>query len=215
MSSTLQTLVPLLDSANTWLLWEAAMQSYLEAQGLWCHMQKGPPSPITADAKPEDQRYYDEKLDKFEEADSKAKGSIKLHLHQSITSQIKTEKTAKEIWDNLLKTYGVPGPSMAYVELRKVISIVAPNNANPTPAVNVMITRFSRLEEMNFEIPKKIQCLILLARLPSAMDYIVQRSNRMGSEEWDKMEPATLRSLVLLHWEQHSGKKLPQQQQKA
>ena len=207
MSSTLQTLIPLLDSANTWLLWEAVMQSYLETQGLWHHMQKGPPSPLQADAKLEEQRYYDEKLNKFEEADSKAKGSIKLHLHQSITSQIKAEKTAKEIWDNLAKTYRVPGPSMAYVELRKAISIVVPNNADPTPAVNAMIAHFSRLGEMDFEIPKKIQCLILLAQLPSAMDYIVQRSNGMATKEWDEMEPATLRSLVLLHWEQRSGKK--------
>ena len=163
MSSTLQTLVPLLNGANTWLSWEAVMQSYLEAQGLWRHMQKGPPSPLQTDAKPEDQRYYDEKLDKFEEADSKAKGSIKLRLHQSIASQIKTEKTAKEIWDSLAKTYGVSGPSMAYVELRKAISIVVPDNADPTLAVNTMIAHFSRLEEMNFGVPKKIQCLILLA----------------------------------------------------
>ena len=212
MSSTLQTLVPLLDGANTWLSWEAAMQSYLEAQGLWRHMQKGPPSPVSTDAKPEDQRYYNEKLDKFEEADSKAKGSIKLHLHQSIASQLKAEKTAKEIWDTLAKTYGVPGPSMAYVELRKAINIVVPDNANPTPAVNAMIAHFSRLGEMSFEIPKRVQCLILLARLSSTMDYIVQRSNGMDSDEWDKMEPATLRGL---HWEQCSGKKPQQQQQKA
>ena len=191
------------------------MQSYLEAQGLWRHMQKGPPSPPQADAKPEDQRYYDEKLDKFEEADSKAKGSIKLRLHQSIASQIKSEKTAQEIWDSLAKTYGVPGPSMAYVELRKAISIVVPDSADPTPAVNTMIAHFSRLEEMNFGVPKKVQCLILLARLPSAMDYIVQRSNGISTKEWDEMEPATLRSLVLLHWEQRSGKKPQQQQQKA
>ena len=47
------------------------------------------------------------------------------------------------------------------------------------------------------------------------MDYIVQRSNGMATKEWDEMEPATLRSLVLLHWEQRSGKKPQQQQQKA
>ena len=215
MSSTLQTLIPLLDGANTWLLWEVAMQSYLEAQGLWRLMQKGPPAALQTDAKPEEQKYYDEKLDKFEEADSKAKGSIKLRLHQSIASQIKTEKTAKEIWENLAKTYGVPGPSMAYVELRKAISIVIPDNTDPTPATNAMIAHFSRLEEMNFGVPKKKQCLILLAQLPSAMDYIVQRSNGMSTKEWDEMELATLRSLVLLHWEQHSGKKPQQQQQKA
>ena len=58
------------------------MQSYLEAQGLWRYMQKGPPAALQSDAKPEEQRYYDEKLEKFEEADSKAKGSIKLRLHK-------------------------------------------------------------------------------------------------------------------------------------
>ena len=190
------------------------MQSYLEAQGLWRLMQKGPPSLLQMDAKPEEQKFYEEKLDKFEGADSKAKGSIKLRLHQSITSQIKSEKMAKEIWDNLAKTYGMPGPSMAYMELKKAISIVVPDSTDPTPAINAMVAHFSRLEEMSFEVPKRIQCLILLARLPSSMDYIVQRSNTMSTEEWDKMTPATLRTLVLLHWEQCSGKKPQQQQQK-
>ena len=37
----------------------------------------------------------------------------------------------------------------------------------------------------------------------------------MSTEGWDEMELATLRSLVLLHWEQHSGKEPQQQQQKA
>ena len=191
------------------------MQWYLEAQGLWRLMQKGPSAALQSDAKPEEQKYHEEKVDKFEEADSKAKGSIKLHLHQSIASQIKAEKTAKEIWESLAKTYRAPGPSMAYVELRKAIGIVIPENSDPTPTINAMIAHFSRLGEMNFEIPKKIQCLIFLAQLPSAMDYIVQRSNGMSTKEWDEMEPATLRSLVLLHWEQRSGKKPQQQQQKA
>ena len=213
MSSTLQNLVPLLDGANTYLAWESAMQSYLGVQGLWHHKPKGPPVSPTADAKGEDLKYYDEKLDKFEEADSKAKGSIKLRLHQTIASQIKSEKTAKEIWDKLADTYGNPGPSMAYIELKKVINILIPENTDPTPAVNTMMAHFSRLEEMKFEVPVKIQCLILLARLPSSMDYIVQKSNAMKVDDWDKMLTGDLRTLVLLHWEQHSGKK-PQQQQK-
>ena len=185
MSSTLQTLVPLLDGANTYPAWESAMQSYLEVQGLWRYMLKGAPTSPAADTKAEDLKYYDEKLNKFEEADSKAKGSIKLCLHSSITSQIKSEKTAKEIWDNLAKMYGMPGPSMAYVELKKAIGTLIPDSSDPSPAINAMVAHFSRLREMNFEIPKKIQCLILLARLPSSMDYIVQRSNTMSIEEWN------------------------------
>ena len=215
MSSTLQTLVPLLDGANPWMSWEPAMQSYLEAQGLWCLMRKGPPSPLQGEVKLEEQKFYEEKLDKFEEADSKAKGSIKLRLHQSIASQIKSKKTAKGIWDNLVATYRMPGPSMAYMELKKTISIVIPDSADPTLPINAMVAHFSRLEEMSFAVPTKIQCLILLTRLLSSMDYIVQRSNTMSAEEWDKMTPATLRALVLLHWEQCSGKKPQQQQQKA
>ena len=63
------------------------MQSYLEAQGLWRLMQKGPPAALESGAKPEDQKYYDEKLDKFKEADSKAKAAtlrslVLLHWEQ-------------------------------------------------------------------------------------------------------------------------------------
>ena len=143
MSSTLQNLVPLLDGANTYMLWELAMQSYLEAQGLWHYMLKGPPSPISPDAKGEELKSYDDKLDKFEEAGSKAKGSIKLHLHQTITSQIKAEKTTKEVWDKLADMYGKPSHSMAYVELKKAINIIIPNSADPTPSINGMMTHFS------------------------------------------------------------------------
>ena len=214
MSSTLQNLVPLLDGANTYLAWELAMQSYLEAQGLWRYMLRGPPSAISADVKGDKLKSYEDKLDKFEEADSKAKGSIKLCLHQTIASQIKAEKTAKEIWDKLADTYGKPGPSMAYVELKKAINVLIPENADPTPAVNTMMTHFTWLKEMKFEVPANIQCLILLARLPSSMDYIVQKSNAIKAEDWDKLIMEELRAWTLLHWEQHSGKK-PQQQQKA
>ena len=68
---------------------------------------------------------------------------------------------------------------------------------------------------MKFAVPEKIQSLILLARLPSSMNYIVQKSNSMSSDDWDKIKSTDLRTLVLLHWEQHSGKKPQQQQPKA
>ena len=191
------------------------MQSYLEAQGLCRFMLKGPPLPPTADLKGEELKPYEDKLDKFEEADSKAKGSIKLCLHQTIASQIKTEKTVKEIWDKLADTYGKPGPSMAYVELKTAINVLIPENADPTPVVNAMMSHFSRLEETKFEVPARIQFLILLARLPSSMDYIVQKSNAIKAEDWDKLSMGDLRTMTLLHWEQRSGKKPQQQQQKA
>ena len=191
------------------------MQSYLEAQGLWRYMLKGPPASPGANIKGDELKSYDDKLDTFKEAESKAKGSIKLGLHQMIASQIKTEKTAMEIWTKLADRYRKPGPSMAYVELKKAISILVPKNADPTPSINAMMSHFSQLEEMTFEVPAKIQALILLTRLPPTIDYIVQKTNTMSSDEWNKMKMSDLRTLVLLHWEQRSGKKPQQQQQKA
>jgi len=87
-ASTLHNLVPLLDGANSWHKWETAMQSYLESQGYWRHMQKGAPEEVTVATS--DDGYaaavaaYENKLEKWEDANAKAKGCIKLRLHPNI-----------------------------------------------------------------------------------------------------------------------------------
>ena len=122
---------------------------------------------------------------------------------------------AKEMWEKLVETYGKPGPTMAFVELKKALNVTIPENANPSPAINALVSHFGRLEEMNFTVPNKIQVLILLTRLPSTMDHIIQNANTRDMKDWETVDIASVRPNILLAWEQRSGKKPQQQQPKA
>ena len=131
--SSLHQLVPELKDASGWQAWEATMQSYLESQGIWRLMQKDKPTlpkeePTDPDKMPRIQILID-RFEKWEEADSRAKGCIKLQVHFTIANQIKSLETAKEMWNMLVETYGKPGPTMAFVELKRALNIQIPENA--------------------------------------------------------------------------------------
>ena len=216
---SLHQLVPELKDASGWQAWEASMQSYLESQGIWRLMQKDKPTlpkeePTDADEMPRIQILIN-RLEKWEEADSRAKGCIKLRVHFTIANQIKSLETAKVMWNMLVKTYGKPGPTMAFVELKRALNIQIPENADPSPAINALVSHFGRLQEMNFLVPNKIQVLILLARLPPSMDHIIQNANTRNMKDWETVDIASVRPNILLAWEQRSGKKPQQQQPKA
>jgi len=124
---------------------------------------------------------------------------------------VKALGTAQEMWEKLAETYGKPGPAMAYIELKKAINVKIPENADPTPAINTLISHFGNLESMNFKVPHKIQLLLLLAQLPPSMDYVAQKCNM--EKEWDNIKLDDLRKVILLHWEQRAGKNRQQPQQ--
>jgi hypothetical protein len=95
---------------------------------------------------------------------------------------------------------------MAYLELKKAINCQIPDNADPSPAVNNLLNNFKRLKDMEFAIPDKIQILILLARLPPSMEFVV---NTASNTDFDEIRMDRVREMILLQWEQKSGKHQP------
>jgi len=77
-----------------------------------------------------------------------------------------------------------------------------------------MTQHLGRLSQMGFEIPKKIEVLILMAKLPPSMEAIAQELNR-EKEDFDDLTINSVRRMILLSWEQRSGNRRPQQQQGA
>ena len=49
-----------------------------------------------------------------------------------------------------------------------------PDNQDPYPSINKILTHFMCLKEIGFEISEKIQVMMFLAKMPSTMETIVQ-----------------------------------------
>ena len=49
-----------------------------------------------------------------------------------------------------------------------------PSNSDPSPSLNKMKAHFMRLREQGFEIPEKIQAMMILCKAPTHMETVVQ-----------------------------------------
>ena len=242
MTSQLTTLVPVLQGPHNYHEWAPRMQSYLMAQGYWRTMNKPRPPTVvlqsTTEERPkastsksillEDEgeteeivttnadevTAAEEKLEKWEDNNDKAKGAITLRLSSAIAFQHQSLTTALGIWVSLSETYGQPGPIGAYIELKKALDVRIPSNADPSPAYDRIVTHFGRLSEMGYEIPANIQAILVMARLPAELDSIAQAACMEGSTS--KLDIAHIRRALTVYWEQKNGKKSQQGgQQKA
>ncbi|KAF5342911.1 hypothetical protein D9758_015409 [Tetrapyrgos nigripes] len=81
----------------------------------------------------------------WDEKNNKAIGSIKLRLSPAIRQKVLGMTSAKEIWTTLKKTYGKPGVSAVYTDFKRATSIIIPNDANPSAAVELIRMHFDRV----------------------------------------------------------------------
>ena len=163
MSSTLNTYVPVLDSTN-YQEWAARMQSYLMSQGQWRVINKSAPSEVKDEAGSVTNQSA---LDDWEENISKAVGNIRLRLHHTIAYQFNTEENVADLWTALAAKYGKPGVSRAFMEFKGAMDATIPNNSDPQPAIDKMSAHFTRLKDIGFEIPDRVQAMMYLSKAPS------------------------------------------------
>ena len=93
---------------------------------------------------------------KWDENNIKVVGNIHLCLHHTISYQFNDEESAKTLWVNLKEQYGQPGPSRIFLEFNGTMETIIPNNQDPSPAINKILSHFMLLREANFKIPRKI-----------------------------------------------------------
>src|SRR5579864_1133235 len=110
MSSTLTTMVPLLDGSN-FQVWSQQIGAYLMSQGWLRIVQKGLPT----DTKDLDG------IEKFEDANSKALGAILLRLHFTIAYKHRAQTYATDLLTALKEEYGRPGVSGIFLEFKKLM----------------------------------------------------------------------------------------------
>ena len=132
MSSTLTSLVPILDGTN-YQQWAAQMQSYLMSQGQWKATTDLPPTLGTEIKEDEDTKAKitvytnQEAVDYFEENAAKALGNIRLRLHHTIGYQYALVDSPRELWDILREKYARPGISRAFLEFRGALETRIPD----------------------------------------------------------------------------------------
>jgi len=171
MSSTLASFVPVLDGTN-YQQWAAQMQSFLMAQGQWAITRNGVPPKVAPKATSSTSKAAatDEEVETISEDDleknSKALGNIRLRLAYNIGYQYNEVEEAKVLWNELSLKYGKPGLSKAFIEFKGAINTTIPNNSDPSTTLDKMLTHFIRLKQIGFEIPDKVQVMMILAKAP-------------------------------------------------
>jgi hypothetical protein len=167
MSSQLTNLVPILNGTN-YQEWVASMCSYLMSQGQWKCVKSGatPPGPGKNDNQTP--------IEEWNKTAECALGNILLCLHHTIAYQYAESTDPSSLWDKLKTKYRVPGLSKNYVNFKAILDLKIANNSDPSPTFDQMAALFLCLKQNNLEIPKKLQVMILLAKMPPSYKAMVQ-----------------------------------------
>ena len=224
MSSQLTNLVPIMDGTN-YQQWSAAMQSFLMSQGQWRVTHKDT-LPSTCVLELDEGKKWTGKFTEgaadylvwLEDRD-KALGNIRLRLHHNIGYQYNDVDNPYKLWGKLKDKYGKTGVTSAFVEFKGVMDTVIPNGSDPSPALDKIITHFARLDSQGWEIPSKVQGMMLLSKAPFSMESVVQVYAQMINDqpyEEGNLDPMKIAAAMRTSWETHgrfgAGKKNNQQQ---
>jgi len=162
MSSTLMSLVPVLDGSMNWQAWRPMMMNYLLSQGQWKVITNKFRAPdyesTTTVTKTDSDGTHTEmvadtskpaknqsEIDSWFDINDRALGNIMLRLHPTIATTVLNllQKTIEENDDintmftsvaleYLDATYGKPGIAATYKELKATMGVIIPGNADPT-----------------------------------------------------------------------------------
>jgi len=241
MSSTLMSLVPVLNGSMNWQAWRPMMMNYLLSQGQWKVIQNKFPAPdyetktttiklgeteTTEDTSkpPKNQS----EIDIWFDINHKALGNIMLRLHPTIATTVLNllQKTVKEntdintmfaslAWEYLEKTYGKPGIAATYKELKGAMDVVIPRNTDPTLTIDTILIGFTRMAASKCAIPPHLQAMILVSKLPYQMTALVQ--SICQTDNIEDLTTDDIKHKAILAWEQCSPvqNNRPQQPQAA
>ncbi|KIJ07662.1 hypothetical protein PAXINDRAFT_19164 [Paxillus involutus ATCC 200175] len=152
------------------------------------------PSPTTYD----DNSNNANNIFSWKQDDTKALGYLILHVQESIHVKHDALVSAKAFWDALSTEYGTQGISATYGEIKAMLDTPLPSNQHPASAFNKINAHFTRLKKADFEIPIKVQAMILLSKLPSSMNSITQ----IVSMDKEMLTPTGIKKAAILCWEQ-------------
>ena len=112
------------------------------------------------------------------------------------------------LWQSLNNRYGAQGLSQAFVEFKGLMDTVIPSGVDPTPALDKIMSHLIRLNKMNWDIPKKVVGMMMIAKVPSSMESIVQLystilSDSSPQQQEEKLDPERITLAMRSSWETH------------
>ena len=220
--ASLMNLIPILNGSN-WTQWEPLMRAFLQGQDQWMVVFVEKPKikyplideeiddPSAGEGKKTTRTYQDtdaepeneDELKEWTRENFKALGSINFRLNETLRYKYKKIDVARELWAALEKEFGRPGIAATYHEFKGALSIYLPENNDPSLALNKLLGHFGRMAEADCEIPPHLQCLILLAKLPSSMDGLAQMICQ--TDDIKSLEIEKIQRQIQVAWEQKSG----------
>jgi len=230
MSSTLMTLVPVLDGSMNWQAWRPLMMNYLLSQGQWKVITNKFPAPeyettttitkkdaegthteMVADTSKPARNQTD--INAWFDTNDRALGNIMLRLHPTIATTVLNllQKTIEEntdvntmyasiAWEYLDTTYGKPGITATYKELKVTMGVIIPGNADPTLAIDTILIGFTRMAASKCAVPPHLQAMILVSKLPHQMSALVQ--SICQTDNIEDLKTDDIKRKAILAWEQ-------------
>ena len=198
----------MLDGTN-YQQWSSSMQSYLMSQGQWkCAKESAaPPTPVlkTEGSGGDATEFVNNQddIDAWMDDAEKALGNIRLRLHHTISYQYNNIDSPSTLWETLKAKYGSPGLSTAFVEFKGAMDTVIPNGSDPSPALDKIMSHFVRLKEMKWDIPEKVQAMMILSKAPSSMESLVQLTSYVAKDDDAELKTDKIVRSMLLSWETH------------
>ncbi|KAF5317439.1 hypothetical protein D9758_018754 [Tetrapyrgos nigripes] len=225
-SNVLMTTVPVFAGVD-FNIWADILLSWLQATGLSAVLSSDHPSdaevstvsPLSAEdtaAQAEAIMAALKKQADWDEKNDKAIGSIKLRLSAAVRQKVLGMTSAKEIWTFLKKTYGKPGVSAIYTDFKRATSIIIPNDANPSAAVELIRMHFDRVsnagipndDSSNTSITKVANFLIvmfIISKLPPRYEYLINQYTQCSISQIDRQSLDELQSEIVNIWESRQG----------
>ncbi|KIK75740.1 hypothetical protein PAXRUDRAFT_171885 [Paxillus rubicundulus Ve08.2h10] len=200
-SNSLIFAIPNLNGSN-YLAWAPKMTNFLQASGLVWVLRK--PCPEEGEEGVEQT-----KVNKGDDTNDHALGHILLKMDAHLSQRYQSYGTAKEVWDGLESQFAKPSLTSIYMELKAMMDTSIPEANHPAPAFAKMTAHFVCLKEFKYEIPNRIQAMIVLAKLLQYMNVVTQLLN-INSDN------ITIKSIeqpmATMAWQQYSSRRKPNEQ---
>jgi hypothetical protein len=157
--------------------------------------EEGGSASITATT-PDEEDNQDE-IEKWEDLNSKALGSMRLRLHHSIAYKYNNVENAGKLWTELQKEYGAQGKTALYLEFKAVLDMPFPTHSDPCVMLDNMGVHFGRMAEAQVPVPDYLQVMMVLAKIPPSMESLSQVAAVASSDSKAKdMKMDGLRKLL-------------------
>jgi len=147
------------------------------------------------------------------DTNDRALENIMLRLHPTLATTVLNllEKTIEEntdvttmfasiAWEYLEATYGKPGITATYKELKTTMDVIIPGNADPTLAIDTILIGFTRMAASKCAVPPHLQAMILVSKLPHQMSALVQ--SICQTDNIEDLKTDDIKRKAILAWEQ-------------